>query len=106
MQFVVPDGYHGVFSVTLDTTRGAVVPVTNGQYIVTIPASGKMSVSSFDFVMGKHVVAARYVSGESLPPSHDPMALALRLVTVTPDMKTAVYLIGTQKEAEDALKKY
>ncbi len=29
VQFVVPNGYHGIFSVTLNRTNGAVVPVTN-----------------------------------------------------------------------------
>ena len=46
VQFVVPDGYRGVFSVTIDSTSGIAVPVTNGQFIVTIPASGKLRISS------------------------------------------------------------
>jgi hypothetical protein len=106
VQFVVPDGYRGVISVTLDATSGVAVPVTNGQFIVTIPASGKLPISSWDCIGGRHVVSARYTSGQLLPTGHDPNAITLRVVSFRPDTKTALYLVGTEKEAHDAFTKY
>jgi hypothetical protein len=80
--------------------------VTNGEFLVTLSASGSTSVSSFKFLSGKHVIAARYASGAGLPQGHDSAAVTFRLATYNPDTKTAVYLVGTQKEAEDAFSKY
>ena len=55
VRFVVPDGYRGLVTVTLDPSDGLAVPISNGQFVVSIPASGKLSVSSFDFLKGKHM---------------------------------------------------
>jgi hypothetical protein len=106
VEFVVPDGYRGVFSVTLDPATGSAVPVTNGQFVLSIPSAGKLRISSWDCIGGRHVVSARYASGGALPPGHDENAISLRAVTFNPDTKTAVYLIGTQREASDAFTKY
>ena len=106
VRFIVPDGYRGVVTIALDPTAGVSVPVSNGQFVVSIPSSGKLSVSSFDFLRGKHIQTAQYVSGAALPPGHDSAAIALRLVTVTPDVKTAIYVVGTRKEEEDEFKKH
>jgi hypothetical protein len=73
---------------------------------VAIPSSGKLQISSWDCIGGRHVVSARYASGEALPAGHDDAAISLRVVTFNRDTKTAVYLIGTQKEASDAFTKY
>ena len=106
VRFVVPDSYRGPVTVTLDPSAGVAVPVSNGQFVVSIPASGKLSVSSFDFLKGKHLQTAQYVSGAPVNPRHDPAAIGVRLVTVTPDFTTAIYIVGTEKEAEAALEKH
>ena len=105
VRFVVPDGYRGLVTVTLDPSAGVAVPVSNGQFVVSIPPSGKVSVSSFDFLKGKHLQTAQYVSGAPVNPSHDSAAVGVRLVTVTPDFKTAMYMVGTEKEEEVARQK-
>ncbi len=106
VRFIVPDGYRGVLTVKLDPAAGAPVPVTNGEFVVTLSATGTTSVSSFKFLSGKHVNAAWYASGAALPEGRDPAAITLRLATYNADTKTVVYVVGTQKEAEDAFSKY
>lgn len=106
VQFIVPGGYRGIFFVTLDRRTGLAVPITNDQFVVTIPASGKLRISSWDCIGGRHVVSAKYAGGELLPTGHDPNAVSLRVVSYKADTATVVYLIGTEKEARDAFKNY
>ena len=106
VQFVLPAGYRGVFSVKLDPNGGIPVPITNGQFVVVIPQNGKVSLSSFDCISGRHVVSARYASGSVLPTSYPDTNVSLRVVNFSPEAKTIVYLIGTQKEADEESAKH
>ena len=106
VHYVVPDGYRGVFTIELDPNGGQMVPVTNGEFVVSIPSNGKLSVSSFDFIKGRHMETAEYASGAALSLGHSPTNIALRLVAVSPDLKRAIYVVGTKDEQEVEFKKY
>ena len=110
--FVVPDNYRGLFTVTVDPIRGISVPVTNGEFVFTIPADGKVCISSSKSLDGLHYLDATYASGQPLPHEYNPTNVSLRVIAGRLDKKTGrdtkrvVFLIGTKKEAEDAATKY
>jgi hypothetical protein len=106
VHFVVPDGYRGAVYFTLDPTNGVAVPVTNGEFLVTIPASGKLAVRSFDFILGYHIISSQYASGQLLPSGPDKVNLGpIDLDRHHRPPRTAVYLLGTQQEVDEAVKK-
>ena len=101
--YVVPVGYRGTFSITLDPTRGISVPMSNGQFVVTVPATGKLTVRSFDFLHGKHELRARYADGEALSTGHREDAIAVRIVRPDKqDANTWIYVVGTSREQDEA----
>ena len=106
VQYVLPDGYRGVFSIMTVANGGVQVLISNGQYIVTIPASGKLAVSSSDCLTGKHKLSARYASGDVFPTGQDGAAVRLRLLRISPEMNSIEWVVGTWEDLENASKKH
>lgn len=105
VRYVVPDGYKGNVYFTLDRTNGVMVPVTNGEFLVAIPASGRLAVRSFDFILGYHLVSSQYASGQPLPAG--PQKVDVYVIDLDrhhPTPETAVCLVGTQAEVQEAIK--
>ena len=80
VRYVVPVGFRGTFTITLDPVRGIAVPMSNGQFVVTIPATGKLTVRSLDFLQGKHQMLAQYETGAALATGLRDDDIALRIV--------------------------
>jgi hypothetical protein len=105
--FIVPDSFKGAVYFSLDSTNGLAVPVTNGEYLVTIPADGKLTVRSFDFILGSHIVSAQYASGQPLRFGWNSTDIGFEPIDLDRHHRpprSAVYLVGTQQDKDEAIK--
>ena len=106
VRYIVPDGYKGIVHVTCEPATGSPVPITNGEYVVTLPADGKLTVRSLDFIKGHHVVFSQYASGAPLPSA--PEKVDVYLIDVDRPHnppRSASLLVGTHGEMDEAFKK-
>ena len=63
---VVPDGYRGEFWVESDESQGDPIPRVSGEYVLTIPDSGKLKVRSLEPLSTWHTERHRFASGGEL----------------------------------------
>lgn len=103
VRYIIPDGFKGLVYCALDTANGVSVPVTNGEYVVTIPQNGKLAVRSIDFMQGKHVFTGQYASGRELPKT--PEEIGVYFIDVESKPPRILLYIGTQQESLEESRK-
>lgn len=63
VHFVVPDGYRGLFYLIPDPTNGVVVTKSEGRFVVTIPASGRLRFRDSGFLDSWHQETCAFATG-------------------------------------------
>ncbi len=67
VEYVVPNGYHGIITFELDPDHGVVPAVKGGNtYVYRIPDSGTLKVRDFDLFERYHHEIAQYADGRSI----------------------------------------
>lgn len=72
VHFVVPDGFRGVFYLIPDPTNGVAISKTEGRFLVTIPADGRLRVRSLGFLDSWHQETCSFASGAHIPTPTEP----------------------------------
>ncbi|HEY1173738.1 MAG TPA: hypothetical protein VGH19_20405 [Verrucomicrobiae bacterium] len=109
VHFVVPDGYRGPFYLIPDPTNGVVITKSQGRFVVTLPASGRLMVRDLGFLDSWHQETCAFASGTRIPTLTEPgstgvlatNAVALRGSGSARNSNGPVftwYFIGTQQE--------
>src|SRR5688500_5561554 len=70
IHFILPDDYAGAFRLVLDKRNDVEMKLENGRYVLEIPRSGTLKISSFKPFAIQHGYTAAYKSGKEI--RHDP----------------------------------
>ena len=100
IEFVVPDGFHGVFVIKHDELAGT-PPERSGNLIrYKIPKSGVLKTSDIEPLRVWHSESARYASGKKVPQlTGDPGEQRILYALDTDDRGQRAWLIGTKADA-------
>lgn len=103
IEFVLPDGFQGKFTIVIDRKKGEKPVEKAGKVVVRIGKDGVATIRDDRFFTVWHKHAARYENGTRIPTDTDdrtrPEDTAARFVTGSNE--EMVYLVGTAKEAWD-----
>jgi hypothetical protein len=102
VRFVMPDGFHGVFTISEDPVNG-IPPGTrvHGEVIYSIPESGHLVTTDITPLMTWHTSVATYKSGKVIGFEGDPSEIRLRGVTGFGSDGKSRTLIGTNQQLND-----
>ena len=100
-EFILPDGYKGVFKIVEDKTAGQPVKPVDGLVKITVPSNGIVMVKSTHTLQEWHKAVAVYKSGGILPFGVGalPDAESVAFFSLWTEANgTIYYLIGTKAE--------
>lgn len=101
VQYILPDGYRGVFKLMEDQQAGVKLERQDHRYTVHIPKNGILSVKSLKPLRNWHAVSAAYESGKLIPvaPSDQMTAKTVALYTyIHSTDRVYRFFVGTQAD--------
>ena len=102
VEYVVPDGFHGIFVVQYDPSHGT-PPERNGDFArYRIPESGLLLTTDVSVLYEWHAESATYASGKKVDDRLGPSGEGHMLIGLIGfnDKQRSMTLIGTQAEAK------
>jgi hypothetical protein len=102
VHFSVPDGFRGVFKISVDRKNGVQPVKSNGVWMIVVPTNAHLTLSDDLFFRRWHTETASYYSGK--PVEDEPMSTnAIRLRGLFTDTeRNSWWLIGTRREQDIA----
>jgi hypothetical protein len=99
VEFIVPDGFHGIFVIKEDRNSGAKPEYVEGRVRYTVPVSGVLHTADVRPLRRWHSESAKYLGGKVIPNAMTATAEDHVLYPLTSDNDGQItYLIGTKHE--------
>jgi hypothetical protein len=98
VHFSVPDGFRGLFKISVDRKHGLQPVKSNGVWTIVVPTNAHLVITEGWFFRKWHTETASYYSGK--PVGDEPIstnAVALRALSTDTERNTW-WLIGTKRE--------
>jgi hypothetical protein len=97
VHFSLPQGFHGVFQVTVDKERGSRIVKSNGTLVITVPTNACVTVDDGNFMYRWHKETAGYPDGTLITAeAFTTNTVALR--GVSSQNNTNFWIIGNDRE--------
>lgn len=97
VRFMLPEGFRGVFQISVDRDHGSELVKSNGMLLVVVPADGKVVVQDDSFLIRWHSQTAVYPDGSMVSEAFDTNVVALRNVGYDLHHHSWM-LVGTDRE--------
>lgn len=97
VRFVLPEGFRGVFEISVDGQNGSALVKSNGTFLVVVPRNGKVVLRDDSFLTRWHSETAVYPDG-SLLTSEAPDTNVVALRGLHSMGHRSWWLVGTDRE--------
>jgi hypothetical protein len=102
VQFSVPDGFHGVFKVSVDRQHGMRPAQSNGVWVVVVPTNAHLRIADDRYFTRWHSETASFYSGKPIiDDGTSTNSIALRSLFADSD-GNYWWLVGTTREQDIA----